>query len=471
MTLDKLPPHATEAETALLGSVLLDSECLLNVMLEAGDFYHEENGQIFTAMQALQDRGECVDLITVASELEATMRLREVGGSAYLASLLAQTPTSLNAEYYASLVKKASLSRRMIQAAGKIAQLGYENKAPIDLAVTQAEELIYALREGSPGKGLVHISELLTETVTEIMRPKDSDERRSVPTGFVDLDAILGGLHATDLIVLAARPGMGKSAFMLNITEYVAKKQRAKVGVFSLEMAAGQLVERLISGRAGIELQRLRQERLSIEEHRAIQKAQGELAELGIYVDDKPMQKVSEIRGKAKRLATQVGLDLLVVDYLGFVAGSGGHEGRVQEVGDIVKGLKTLAREMDVPVLLACQLNRTVEGRVPHIPMLSDLRESGEIEQTADVVLFIYREDTYVTEEEWNENKRTNGKAYPKGLADIIVAKQRNGPTGQARLVWHEEQTTFSNLEMYRQEPARGWSERQEEKDDWLPPF
>lgn len=455
---ERLPPFDADAEQAVLGSILIDNAVMdhLTTLVSVADFFREHNGTIYQACQVLYERSEAINQITLAHELTKQGKLDGVGGAVYLNELVGSVPTSLHADYYASIVRNTALKRRLIQTAGKIAQMGYDDTA-ISKALSDAEEMLFTLREHQIVQDLVPIRVPLEDYLSELATVHSQGEVRQakVPTGFSDLDKILGGLHASDLIILAARPSMGKSSLLLNITEHAALRHKAHVAFFTLEMSTEQMVQRLVSSNAGVELRKLRLEYLSDSERWRVMESVGVLSEAPIWLDDSSALRVPEIRSKCKRLANQNGLDLVVVDYIGLVGGSGRHENRVQEVGNIAKGFKALAKELNVPVLLAAQLSRAVEQRTPHIPMLSDLRESGEIEAAADVVMFIYREDYYTDEEEWHRKQPT--KPYPKGIADIIVAKHRNGPTGQCSLIFHEQLTRFVGLEMRRDEGSQWW--------------
>ncbi|MDO8670221.1 MAG: replicative DNA helicase [Dehalococcoidia bacterium] len=454
MVTDKLPPYDTDAEEAVVGSLLIDSDCMVRIggLIKPGDFFREQNQWVFEACLSLYERNEAINQITVAHELTHRDKLEMVGGAAYLAYLVSVVPTSLHADFYAQIVQRTSLMRRLIQAAGQIAALGYDGGPDIEGTLGKAEELLFGLRQGRSSRDFVHIREVLEQYLEEltVAAMPVAGELLRVPTGFTELDKLLGGLHKSDLVILAARPSMGKTSLVLNIAETAAVQHGARVAIFSLEMSKEQLAHRLISSRAGVDLQRLRLEHLADAENRRVMDAVGVLSESPIYIDDSPGLRVVEMRSKARRLANQHGLDLIVVDYLQLIHGSGRGDNRVLEISEISRTLKSLARELNVPVLAAAQLSRAVETRTPHIPILSDLRESGSIEQDADVVMFIYREDVYVDEDEWM--RKNPSKPYPKGIADIIVAKHRNGPTGQISLIFFEKLTRFSNLELYRNE-------------------
>lgn len=450
--LERLPPHDVEAEEAVLGSLLIDGEAVFKVatFLKPEDFFREKNRWAYEACLALHERNEPLNQITVAHELAQRERLEELGGASYLSEIISMVPTSLHVEHYAQIVRRTSLLRRLIRAGGQIAALGYQG-GDAEEALARAEELLYSLRHGETLRDFTHIREVLDTYLEESGLAGEAEVKRlaRMPTGFVDLDQIVGGLQRSDLIVLAARPSLGKTSLALNIAQSAAVRQGAKVGIFSLEMAKEQLVQRLLASQARVDSQRLRMDQTSEAEDRRIMEAIGVLSEAPIYVDDSPVLGVMEMRSKARRLHNEVEIDLLIVDYLQLIQGNGPSQNRVQEMSEISRSLKGLARELDVPLLAISQLSRAVESRTPHIPLLSDLRESGSIEQDADVVLFIYRDDVYYTEQGWE--REHPGEAYPRGIADIIVAKHRNGPTGQLKLFFHEKTARFENLERRRQ--------------------
>lgn len=458
MPSEKLPPYDGDAEASVIGSLLIDDQAIVRVSLvvKASDFFREANSAVYAACLALHERGEGINQITVAHELDQRGRLPAIGGAAYLAECVAQVPTSLHAAHYAGIVQRAALMRRLIQAGGRIAQLGYENSPEVDQVLSQAEEQLMALRDGQWSKGFTLLAEVLENCAAEMTAPRDEQhDGRRIMTGFADLDRALGGLHPSDLIILAGRPGHGKTSLVLNIAEQVSLQGGGRVGIFSLEMSREQLAYRLIAGYATVDLQQLRLWRLNESGLERVSHAIGVLSEAKIYIDDAAGQRVSTIRARAKQLASQYGVDLLIVDYAGLVAGSGKAQNRVQELGEVSRGLKALAKDLNVPVLLAAQLNRAVELRPDHRPQLSDLRESGDLEQDADVVLFIHRADQYSTEEAWQKRHKT--EPYPKGVADIIIAKHRNGPTGEISLMFHEQSTRFRSLEIHRTEGDYYW--------------
>jgi replicative DNA helicase len=437
---EPLPPHNTDAEEAVLGSILIDRDAIgrLAAFLRPEDFYRERNATIYRGMLALYERREPVDFLTLTDELQRTDRYDEVGGLVYLSSLLSIVPTSLHVEHYGRIVERSSLRRRLIRAAGRIAALGYDETLETDQALEQAEQTLFGVAERRMTRDFQRLADVLRAYWEQLLLAADVDRlERGVPTDYKDLDKLLGGLQRSDLIIIAARPSMGKSSFALCLARNAAVRFGAKVGIFSLEMSLLQLAQRLLFSESGVDSSRLRQATLGQAERRKLAEALGVLAAAPIYLDDTPNIPLSEMRAKARRLHHEVGLDLLVVDYLQLIQG-GGRENRVQEISEISRSLKALARELNVPVVALSQLSRAVETRSPHIPLLSDLRDSGTLEQDADVVMFIYREEVY---ERDTENK---------GIAEIHVAKHRNGPTGQVSLLWLERLTKFVDLGVER---------------------
>ncbi len=447
MASDQLLPHDVDAEEAVLGSLLIDPEAIISVSLalKTEEFYRERNGWIYGASLALYEKGEAINQITVAHRLSQDGRLEEIGGPAYLSYLVSRVPTPFHVEHYGQIVHRTAFMRRLIDAGGRIAAVGYEARDDVETALSRAEEVLFALSSGRPQRDLVHIRQLLDRYFEETGLGGHEPEGHlpHIETGFIDLDKILGGgFQRSDLTILAARPSLGKTSLALNIAQHAAVKHGARVAIFSLEMSKEQVVQRLLCSQARVDSQRLRQGFLNEEEERRIIEATGILSEAPIYVDDSPVIKVVEMRSKTRRLYNEVGVDLIIVDYLGLVTG-GNFENRVQEISYISRSLKALAREMEAPVLAVSQLSRAVETRSPHTPQLSDLRDSGSIEQDADVVLFIYRDDVYYTEEEWSKHSRDD---YPKGRAEIRVAKHRNGPLGQLYLRFDEKTARFDSL-------------------------
>jgi replicative DNA helicase len=443
MTMDRLPPQNIEAEQSVLGSLLIDREAVLKIapFLQPEDFYRELHGQIYAAVLELHERREPADFVTLCDELERRGRLEAVGGASYLSSLINSVPTSIHVEYYAHIVERTATLRRLIEAAGKIAGLAYEEAEDVDVVVDRAEQVLFEVSQRRVSKGLTSLKHILADYYDRVeYLHQHKGEMVGLPTGFIDLDRLLGGLQRSDLVIVAGRPGTGKSSLGMSIAHQAALKHNAVVAFFSLEMSAEQLVQRLISGETGISSQRLRIGDIRDVEWDKLVKASGTLSETMIFIDDTPSPTPMEIRTKARRLAAEYGLSLVIVDYLQLMVGGTRTENRVQEISYISRALKSLARELGVPVLAMSQLSRAVESRQDKRPILSDLRESGSIEQDADVVLFIFREELY----EQNTDR--------KNIADIIVAKHRNGPTGQVSLRFVSEETKFVDLDTYHED-------------------
>ncbi|MBI2873402.1 MAG: replicative DNA helicase [Chloroflexi bacterium] len=447
MYAEKLPPHDIEAEEAVVGSLVIDGETISRIatFLKPEDFYREQNRWCYEACLNLYQRNEAINQITVAHELGLTGHMEAVGGHAYLSHLVATVPTSVHVEHYARIVNRTATLRRLIQAAGEIATIGYEGAADVDAALTQAEGLLLRIRTGHGVRDFVPLRDLLDQYLEEtasIAGPL-AQGQAPIPTGFVDLDKLLGGLQRSDLVILAARPSLGKSSLAINMARSAAGRG-AVVAIFSLEMSREQLVLRFLAGEAEVDTHRLRLGLHTEAEGNRIVAAVGELSDLPIYVDDTPLQGILEMRSKARRLHMERGLDLVIVDYLQLMRGSTRTDNRVQEISEISRSLKGMARDMNVPVLAVSQLSRAVEMRPSHRPQLSDLRESGAIEQDADVVAFIYREDMYSTQEEWE--RRFPEQPYPKNIAEIIVAKHRHGPVDTVNLFFRQSLARFENL-------------------------
>ena len=444
----KLPPHDLDAEEAVLGSIIIDPEAIFKVvtMLKAEDFYREKNRWTYECCLSLYERKEAINQITVAHELSRQQQLEAAGGAAYLSHLVSQVPTSVHVEYYSNIVHRLSMMRRLISASSQIAAIGYEAPPDADDALDRAEGIIFRLRHGQSRRDFVHISEVLDRYFEESsLAPEKEGFLPHIPTGFYDLDNILVGLQRSDMIVLAARPSIGKTSLALNIARNAALNNNARVALFSLEMSKMELAYRFLSCESGIDSQNIRLDHLNERQREDIMETMGRLSEAPIYIDDSPFLRDTDMRGKARRLHSEKGIDLIVVDYIQLMRSSRFTDNRVQEMSDISHSIKELARELDVPVLAVSQLSRAVETRHPHIPMLSDLRESGSIEQDADIVMFIYREDIYFTEEDWNS--KFPDKPYPKGIAEVIVAKHRNGPVGRVHLFFRDRLAKFENME------------------------
>ena len=395
---------------------------------------------------ASSDRNEAINQVTVGHELARRDRLEEMGGLAYLSRLVTELPTPVGVEHYARIVKRDAIYRRLIEVAGKIAQMAYKGGADLESTLARAENMMLSISSDERLSDFVHIKDVLDGFWEGPgLEAFKGGLQGNIRTGFMDLDTLLGGLKRSDLVILAARPSLGKTSLALNIARNAAVGQNAKVAIFSLEMAAEQLAQRLLSSESGVDSTRLRLGLHTEAEERRVMNALGILSGVDIYVDDSAVLRITEIRGKALRLHREKGLDLVIVDYLQLIHGTERGDNRVQEISYISRALKELARELDVPVIAVSQLSRAPEMRSPHIPMLSDLRESGSIEQDADVVVFIYREDVYVRKEEW-EVTHADGCPYPAGDAQIIVAKNRNGPTGTIHLRFRQKLARFEDL-------------------------
>lgn len=439
--MEKLLPQNIEAECGVLGSIIIDPEAIVQVadFLSADDFYRDAHRTIYEVIMRLYEQHEPADFITICDELERNNKLNEIGGASYITSLINQVPTSGNVEYYGRIVERTAILRRLIHAAGQIAAIAYD-ETDADIALDKAEQLIFNISQRHAHADF----SLLREILSDYMNKLDQlHERRGsivgVATGFTDLDRLTGGLQRSDLIILAARPAVGKSSLALSMAHNAALKYQHSIALFSLEMSKEQLVQRLLSMDAGIDQQRLRTGWIEDEEWERIVYSMGTLSEANIWIDDTAGISTIEMRSKARRLQAEHGVDLIIVDYLQLMqstTGSKRNENRVQEISEISRNLKGLARELNVPVLALAQLSRAVETRQSKVPQLSDLRESGSIEQDADIVMFIYRDDVY------------NPESERKNIADVIVAKHRNGPVGEISLYFQASQTRFRDLEL-----------------------
>ncbi len=441
--LDKTIPANPEAEEAVLGSLLIDPDAVIKVasFLEPDDFYREKNAWIYRAVLHLHERREPADFVTLVDELERRNQLQEVGGAAYITSLINSVPTAVYIEHYAHIVERTATLRRLIGAAGQIATLAYEEAEDVGEVVDRAEQIIFSVSERRVRRDLVPVRQVMHDVVDRIdFLHRHRGDVLGVPTGFTKLDKLLGGFQKSDLIILAARPSVGKTSLALNFALNAARRHKKVVGFFSLEMSAEQLVQRLLSVETGINQQRLRQGEIEDHEWQMLMEAAGVLSETMLFIDDTPAISALELRTKARRLQAEHGLDLVIVDYLQLMRGEGGrNDNRVQEISYISRSLKSLARELETPLIALSQLSRAVESRTDHKPQLSDLRESGAIEQDADIVMFIYREEMV---------KDTSER---KNIADIIVAKHRNGPTDTVPLFFQKELTRFADLELVRE--------------------
>ena len=447
---ERLLPHSVEAEEALIGSLLIDGECIARVapLLQPGDFYRERNQVCYDAAVALFQRDQAIDQTTMAGELARTEKLDAIGGMSYLSHLVAITPTSIHSEDYAEIVSRTSMMRRLISAAARISELGYNDTDDVEGTLRQAEDALFAVRGSRQTRGFVPLRQIYDQYLQDragVVEPL-SESTGPVISGYGELDELFGGgIQRSDLLILGARPSLGKSTLALNMCLNAAKAG-ASAGVFSLEMSSEQLAMRILASEAGIDTHRLRLGLYTMAEEQRMIDAIGHLSDLPMYIDDTPYQSMVEMRSKARRLSLEHGLDLLVVDYLQLVQGQGRNysANRVQEISEISRSLKALARDLNVALVACSQLSRLVENRPSHRPVLSDLRDSGSIEQDADVVMFIHREDQYITEEEWEQQRP--GQPYPRGIADIIVAKHRNGPTGTVQLQFRENLVRFDSF-------------------------
>jgi replicative DNA helicase len=439
---DKLQPHNVEAEEAVLGSLLIDPDAIIRVspFLQPGDFFVERHAWIYDAVRELQERREPADLVTLTDELSRRSQLEEIGGPAFLTSLVNATPTAIHAEYYARIVERTAVLRRLIGAAGEIARLAYDVSRDVDEVVDEAEQIIFAVSGQQISRDLRPIHQILDQYYDRVeYLYKHRGEIVGIPTGLADLDKLLGGLQRSDVIILAGRPGMGKTSLALSIALQSARRYHKRVAIFSLEMSDEQLVQRLISAETGIDSQRLRLGDIKDNEWATLIQATKLLSHTALYIDDTPAISVMQLRAKARRLHAEFGLDLLVVDYLQLMQGETRSENRQQEISYISRSIKALARELNIPILALSQLSRQVESRHDKRPMLSDLRESGSIEQDADVVMFVYRDDVYNPDTE-----------FPN-IAEIIVAKHRSGPTGIFSVYFKKHLAQFVDLEVRKQ--------------------
>jgi replicative DNA helicase len=451
MVTEKITPQNLEAEQSLLGSLLIDKDAVIRVadIVRSEDFYKESHGIIYEAILDLFARHEPIDILSLTSKLEEHGKLEQIGGRSYLMTLTNSVPTASHVVHYANIVQKKATLRRLLIAAGEITSLGYNEEEEVENVLDRAEQKLFAVSQKYLKQIFIPIKNILTEAfdrIDELHREKG--KLRGLPTGFRDLDNILAGLQKSDLVVLAARPSVGKTSMALDIVRQVATRSKVPVGIFSLEMSKEQLVDRLLCAEAGVDLWKMRTGKLSDrdedDDFPRIGHAMGVLSEAPIFIDDSATSNIMEIRTKARRLQIEQGLGLLVVDYLQLMESRTKVDNRVQEIAEITRSLKGIARELNIPVLALSQLSRAVESRSPAIPKLADLRESGSIEQDADVVLFIYRKSMdrnfrEVTPEE-------------KNIAEIHIAKHRNGPTGLIHLYFDENRVCFKNLERHAEE-------------------
>lgn len=451
------PPQSMDAEQAVLGAILKDTDAMnqvVEVLEDESHFYAPKHQAIFRAVKALYERGEPTDITMVANELMREDELSRVGGRVYLVELVEGVASTANLVAHATVVLERSILRRLIGTSNEIIKSCYAFEQPVDNLLDLAESTIFRLSESRLRKGFTSIRDLIPSTFEDIEALQSNDSGLTgLPSGYDDLDMMTNGMHNGDLVIIAGRPSMGKSALAVNIAEYVAIKQKKGVGVFSIEMSKEQLALRMLCGRAGISQQKLRSGKLRDNEWSRLATVGGVLSESPVFIDDSPTLTSLEIRAKARRLKAQHDIGLIIVDYLQMVHGSGRYENRQQEMATISRGLKALAKEIEIPVIACSQLSRLVEQRGGEKrPQLSDLRESGAIEQDADLVLFIYRPEHYLTHLEQNDPKLQE----VAGVAEIIIAKQRNGPTGVVKLHFRKEFARFENLERHHREVPPG---------------
>jgi len=451
---DKSPPHDNDAEEAVIGSLLIDGSSIHKVatILQPTDFHNERSSLIYEACLSLYERDDAIDQITVAQELDRKGKLESCGGAANLSHLIANCPTSLEIEHYAQIVYRLSIMRRLIAAGDQIANIGYRADPDTDRNLNDAEDVLFRLRHGQSRRDLTHIRQVL-DRYFETTAEAEGEAREAIPyvlSGYAGLDEFLGGFQRSDLIIVGGRPSMGKTSLALSLARNAAVEQGACVALFSLEMAREPLVLRLLASEAEVDSRQVRLGHHTEEQEQRIMDAIGRLSEASIYIDDTPQLRVVEMRSKTRRLFYERGVDLIIVDYLQLMQGDRRSDNRVQEVSEISRALKGLAREMNAPVLAVSQLSRAPEGRASHEPQLSDLRESGSIEQDADVVIFVYRDEYYYTsKDDWE--REHPGESYPPP-ADIIIAKHRNGPTGVVKLLFKPRMAKFENIP--NQEPS-----------------
>ena len=439
MELGKVPPHDEDAEQAVLGSILTDNDAVMAAVevLKEDAFYREDNKIIYQAILNLYSKSEPIDIITLKDELESMGKFEQVGGFEYLASLPDKVPTTANVQKYIKIVEEKSVLRNLIKTANEIIELGYNPTEDVEDIMDGAEKKIFDIMQSKNTKSYTPIKDVLVESFTNLEKLYNQKQHvTGVPTQFYDLDDKTAGLHGSELILVAARPAMGKTAFALNIATNAALRANVPVAIFSLEMSKDQLVNRMLCSEAMVDSNKVRTGKLDEEDWTKLAEAIGPLSEAGVYIDDTPGISVMEIRTKCRKLKMEKNIGLVVIDYLQLISGSNKRNGsREQEISEISRSLKVLAKELNVPVIALSQLSRAVEQRDDHRPMLSDLRESGAIEQDADIVMFLYRDDYY------------NKESAEKDIAEVIIAKQRGGSTGTVKLYWMGNYTKFVNIE------------------------
>jgi len=437
VNIKRIPPHSIEAEQSVLGSMLLDRDAIATAseILQDVDFYRPDHKAIFEAIVELYNKNDAVDLVTLKNKIEENGVLEQVGGLKYLSRLATSVPTSVHIKEYAKIVEEKAILRRLIKVSQNISDLGYEGQEDLDVIMNTAEKDVFSLMQNRRTEDFSHIKDILLDSFDKIEAISANQETvTGIATGFIDLDYKTSGLQPSDMVLIAARPSMGKTAFALNIVQHAALREQIPTAVFSLEMSKEQLVNRMLCVEAMVDAQKLRTGTLEKDDWVKIARAMGDLSEAPIYIDDTPGISMMDMRAKCRKLKLEKGLGLIAVDYIQLMSGSGKNESRQQEISQISRDIKSLAREMQAPVIALSQLSRAPEARADHRPMLSDLRESGAIEQDADVVMFLYRDEYYHPDTE------------AKNQAELIIAKQRNGPTGTVNLAWLGQFTKFANL-------------------------
>ena len=437
--IQKKVPHDADAEQAVLSSILMDKDAAAEAfeLLKTDDFYYPENREVFRAALQLYTKGDPIDVVTVKNQLEENGVFAEIGGVETLANIAAAVGSSVNVKSYAKIVEEKSVLRRLIKLSGELSEISYKGADDINVILDKAEKGIFDVMQNRNTDSFASIMDVAYNTFSNIEKIYNSNEKiTGISTGFTDFDAKTAGLQKSDLILIAARPSMGKTAFVLNVAQYAAVRDHVPVAIFSLEMSKEQLVNRMLCAEALVDAQKVRTGELNSDDWSKLVESMGVLSEAPIYIDDTPGITAMEIRAKCRRLKIEKGLGLVVIDYLQLMSGSGRSDSRQQEISEISRSLKAIAREIEAPVIALSQLSRACEARSDHRPMLSDLRESGAIEQDADLVAFLYRDEYYFPE-----------KTEKKNQAELIIAKQRNGPTGTVNLTWLGQYTKFANME------------------------
>jgi len=438
----RVPPQNIDAERSVLGSLMLDKDAIIKVanLMRVGDFYKDDHNLIYEAMLELYEKREPIDVLSLSNRLEEKNQLEKIGGSSYLTGLVNSVPSSSNVEHYAKVVQKKSTLRKLITISSEIVELGYKEEEDVEKLLDTAEQKLFSVSQKYIKQDFVSIKSILETAFNRIDElHKGGNKLRGIPSGFPDLDNILAGFQKSDLVILAARPSIGKTSLALDLARQIATKQKVPVGIFSLEMSSDQLIDRMLAAESGVDLWRLRTGRLKSgegdDDFQRIGEAMGTLSEAPIFIDDAGSANIMEIRTMARRLQAEQNVGVLIVDYLQLMEGRSGGDNRVNEISEISRSLKQLAKELNIPIIALSQLSRAVESRVPQIPKRSDLRESGSIEQDADIVMFLYRED------------REKPDTPNKNIVEVHIAKHRNGPVGKLSLYFDENLTTFKSLE------------------------